>query len=98
MSCPRCEPRPKGEPIVSCDTKPLGDRRVRAGLTRGLVGGILLCAGLTIVGLDSHARDLAEEDARPAVGAADSLARIDADFERERARIDRERIDRLKRL
>lgn len=67
--------------------------RVHHGCRSVLSGGRLaswaLCCGLVALALYRPASGLAQEE---------SLAKIDADYERQRARLDRERIERLTRL
>lgn len=78
--------------------QPWADRGILGGIAGGFTASRFLCAGLIALSLDAPARALAQGAGQPAESVADSLSRIDAEYQQQRARIDRERIERLMRL
>lgn len=81
------------------DTSPSVDCPRRKNFLAWLPAFRILCAGLGALGCSPVAMTFAQEPARPAeAGKVESLASIIADYQQQRARLDRERIERLTRL
>src|SRR4051794_7603147 len=92
--------RRDGDRTVTLNIEPWADRGRRSNLAGGWPA-LFACAGLiaSYLYLVPATTARAQSAVRAEGGAeAESLSRIDADYQQQRARIDRERIERLTRL
>jgi thiol-disulfide isomerase/thioredoxin len=84
---------------VNRDVVTWADRRGRRGFIGGSLALRTLWASLIALSLIPPGMTLAQQAGQPGEGPdADALSRIDADYQQQRTRIDRERIERLTRL